>query len=244
MAIKKNHNKKIKRGKRAAAAAASAVEKAKAVLPPPTVVEDDDDDDDVEEEIEEEESADDDDDDDDDVEEEIEEDDDDDDDGDEEDDSDDKAEKDGKPKKKKRKYQKSATAWVDKAEKRINRVHNALEKLDRVISAAKPPGINVPGINTALLQIAAAKAAIAVLPKDWKPARGSNPGTGSRVGITSIIKVNPKLEGDDLKIYKFMPQALFTGATVEYDDGRNWLVKCTDGMSRLLRKKHAVLAAS
>lgn len=156
-----------------------------------------------------------------------------------------KSDKSDKPKSDKPKRKnKPRQPWKAKQLMRLERVVKALTKLTKVITAAKAPAVSVDGPEIALGRITTTMLEVTKLSDDWAPARGSSPGTNKKAGIGSIVSVRDDLEGDDLKTYKHIPANLFTRSEVVEDDSRYWLVKCADGATRALKKKHAVLAGT
>lgn len=134
------------------------------------------------------------------------------------------------------------TPWKAKQTMRVERCIKTLSKLSGVLGAAKAPNIDPTLANNALSAVSTLKAQVDMLPGDWKPAKGSSPGTSKKAGIGSRVQVKDGLEGDDLKVYAHMPVTLFLNSEIIGDDGRYWVVKCTDnGVVRLLRKKHTAL---
>lgn len=152
-----------------------------------------------------------------------------------------------KKEKKKSGEKKQKAPWKAKQIVRLERASKALTKLNKVIKGAKPPGVNLEDIEVAATKVTLVMGKIAVLDDDWKPARGSsNFGTSKKVGVESTIVVRGDLDPDQLKLYgDMLPKVeVFKEAKVvgEYDN-RSWFVKCSDGMTRVLKKKHAALAS-
>lgn len=133
------------------------------------------------------------------------------------------------------------TAWREKQAKRIERALKSLTKLTSVLTAAKAPNVEPSLAQNALVAVTTLNTQIGMLPADWKPAKGAVPGTSKKIGIGSHIEVKADL-GDDpsAATYKYMDKALFTNAEVVADDGRYWIVKCADGQSRVVKKKHVL----
>jgi hypothetical protein len=71
----------------------------------------------------------------------------------------------------------------------------------------------------------------------WKPAKGRTPGTSKKIGIGSFVMVKPDLDRTEKKLFKHIPAELFANAQVLDDDGKYWLVKCADNVTRVLAKK-------
>ena len=151
---------------------------------------------------------------------------------------DDKKEKSGK------KGEREKKPWKSKQLMRLQRVVKGLGKLNKVIKAAKPPGVDVDALELAVTKVDVVTGKIATLPDDWKPARGSTPGTGKKAGAGSTVCIRDDLEADAAKLYGTLHPSkdAFKGATIsgEYDN-RSWFVKCTDGLTRVVKKKHVAL---
>lgn len=142
---------------------------------------------------------------------------------------------------------KSKLSWKALQMKRFSKVEKTLKKLTLEIKASNPPGVSPVGIDLAATQITAASAAINALADTWKPARGSKIGTDKKMGIGSVVRVKADLDKEAAKTFAYVDKELFSGATIIADDGRDWIVECTDKSStgvhikRVLRKKYAEL---
>lgn len=136
------------------------------------------------------------------------------------------------------------TPWKAKQLMRLQRVSKGLSKLNKVLKAARPPGIDLDAVELADTKIGVVMGKVATLPDDWKPARGSTPGSAKKVGAGSVVSVRDDLDAEASKMYgdQLPAKEIFAKSTVtsEYDN-RNWFVKCQDGMTRILKKKHAAL---
>lgn len=145
-----------------------------------------------------------------------------------------KAKKEGDGKKR------NKTPWKAKQVMRVERALKSLTKLSSVLVAAKAPNIEPALAQNALAAVSTLSTQVNALPADWKPAKGHAPGTSKKPGIGSFVSVKTELTDEEKKFYTHFPTTLFTNAEVVADDGRNWIVKCGDGITRVLKKKHAV----
>jgi len=136
---------------------------------------------------------------------------------------------------KKRKQQ----PWKTKQLGRIERALKTVSKIKTHVSAAKPPGVEPERAANAETQLLALQAQLTALENTWKPAKGRSPGTSKKIGIGSIVMVRSDLDRTELKLFKHIPHELFLNSVVLDDDGKYWMVKCTDGITRLLTKKFA-----
>lgn len=145
------------------------------------------------------------------------------------------------------------TPWKEKQVMRVERAAKALGKLATVLLASKAPNIDAALAQNANSAVATLQVQIKMLADDWKPAKGANSNaaspTSKKLGIGSIVKVKEDL-GDDpsAALYKMVSKDLFTGAEIVGEDGptkkegvfKYWTVKCADGQTRVLIKKHAM----
>jgi hypothetical protein len=149
-----------------------------------------------------------------------------------------------KDKKDKSGKKREKTPWKAKQVMRFARLEKGLSKLNKAFKAARPPGINLDDLEVASTKVILVSGKVAALDDDWKPARGSNPGTSKKVGVGSTIYIRGDLDADSLKPYgDMLPKVeVFKGAKVtgEYDN-RSWFVRCSDEMTRVVKKKHVAL---
>jgi len=150
------------------------------------------------------------------------------------------------PKKAKKKKEKKEgakerkkTPWKTRQMMRVDRGFKSLTKLASVLTAAKAPGIDATLASNALSAVSTLKAQVNMLANDWKPERGHQPPTKNKLGIGSVLQVKTDLDRAEVKMFKHISADLFTNATILEDLGRDWLVKCVDGVTRVLLKKLA-----
>lgn len=147
--------------------------------------------------------------------------------------------------------------WRERQLLRCERASRLISALGRSCSNAKPPGIEAShlagfatvqdgeatraadGTPVAFLTMIAT--VLAGVPADFKPKRASGSRTGIEIGSTIGVK-DDALALDDAKPYfAAFPAALFEGAKVLGDDGMNWIVACTDDVTRVIRKRYVEL---
>lgn len=139
----------------------------------------------------------------------------------------------------KNKPQRAKRSWAARVLAKLSKPEAALQKVHGMLAVASAPGV-VPGtLATALISLNETVKQLEAVPADWKPARAGKGG----ITVGSVIKI----KDDYLKEYGTLGEpALWTGATVKQPadfDKRYWLVTCKDGVTRMIRKKHAVLVA-
>lgn len=158
--------------------------------------------------------------------------------------SDDKGEKKKRKPRDPSKPKKQKAPWKAKQMERVVKLESAATKLHKLVLAARAPNVSDQFTNLILSNLAGMKAQLNTLPDDWKPARGSTPGTDKKTGIGSVIYVKADLDDDAKKLYTtHFPVSLFENAQIIDDDGRNWVVRCRDSMTRVVKKKHVALVA-
>lgn len=128
--------------------------------------------------------------------------------------------------------------WKKKQLGRIERAIKTVSKINSHISAAKAPNVNAGLALNAETSLFALKAQLDALENTWKPAKGRAPGTSKKIGIGSLVRVKPDLDRTDLKVFKHIPVETFANAQVLDDDGKYWVVKCADNVTRVLAKKY------
>jgi len=158
-----------------------------------------------------------------------------------------------KPKKKKKestgepKAKRNKTPWQARQVLRVERATKALTKLAGTLAGAKAPNVDASLAQNALSAVTTLSVQINMLDKGWKPAKGATGGTSKKIGIGSIVQVKDDLSGDpSAALYTMVDKKLFIAAEVTGEDGetkkgfRYWKVKCTDGVTRVMLKSHAV----
>jgi ribosomal protein L7Ae-like RNA K-turn-binding protein len=127
-------------------------------------------------------------------------------------------------------------AWGSKQLERIARLDKMNDKLVALAAKANPP--NAIQLLDRLSEIEVALVgAHEYLTKlgEWKAA------AKGKAAIGATIKV--KAEALGAATFTVIPADIFTGAVVTNDDGQDWIVRCTDGVARVLKKKYAALNA-
>lgn len=141
--------------------------------------------------------------------------------------------------------------WTERALMRAEKAGRLINRLAITIASAKPPGFDelfvyVPetptsgpllggslGIAYEVTQSILTR--LAALPGDFKPPVKKQHKSGVEVGST--VGVAAEHENND--VFAHIPAALFELAKVLGEDGKvNWLVKCTDGVVRTIRKMY------
>lgn len=152
----------------------------------------------------------------------------------------------GKNKKKKKKLRDGAERkekvkkpWAERITIRLNKAQNMLSKAAKMIDNAHPPDVDVAKLPTVITSVESVLAQIAAIPVEWVPPKAKS----KKIGIGSIIIVKPDLDADDLQWCEaFGGTKIFDYAVVRVDDGRQWIVKCQDGMGRIIKKRHVMKA--
>lgn len=133
---------------------------------------------------------------------------------------------------------KSAASWGNYHGNRLDKPIKTMENVYARLKTANPPG-EWNAFGSALNVIKAKTAALKALPADWVPKH------------TQVKKGQPapdalvRIKDDSIPYYEDMGGALlWEGSKVigsSAGDNKYWLVLCTDGTKRLLKKKHAAL---
>ena len=150
-----------------------------------------------------------------------------------------KAGKKNKKEKKDGTKERKKTPWKARQILRLERALKALTKLSGVLTAAKAPNVEATLASNALAAVSTLNAQVVMLPGDWKPERGHNPPTKTKLGIGSVIQVKADLNRDEIKMFKHISADIYAGASVVEDLKNEWLVMCVDGVKRVLKKKWA-----
>lgn len=128
-------------------------------------------------------------------------------------------------------------SWKERAILRCSRSLRMLGALNKSLVSVKPDGIleqHFTNLAFALGEINTIGGVLTLLPDDFQPKRVS---TGSRSGVELGGEIKIRTECLEDPIFKFLPAAMFAGAVVVAEDGKqNWLVKCIDGSVRTIRK--------
>ena len=135
--------------------------------------------------------------------------------------------------------------WKVRQLDRLAKAIKSVTKLAASITSAKPPAVSETFAPGALANLNSLNEQVIALAADWKPAKGVTAvGTSKKIGVGSIVMVRTDLDRTESKTYKLIPVTLYDNAVVLDGDGRYWLVKCADGTTRMLIKKHAMIVGS
>lgn len=128
--------------------------------------------------------------------------------------------------------------WVERQLLRAQRACKQIGNLSKSIASGKPPVfgevvVTTAGLDEAFTFVAAVEAQLGLLPADWKPKRAQVNRSGIEIGSTIGVKDDSRKD----PVFQFIDADLYEMAQVVASDGaQNWLVKCTDGIIRTIRK--------
>ncbi len=131
-------------------------------------------------------------------------------------------------------------SWASKQGERVTKLLKLVGRLAGFFAKGNPPELVTEGgekLPTAREDISTANAAllriesrIVALGNAWKPSKLGKAKVGDRIEVRS--------ESATEAVFQILSVDLFKGAEIRGDDGHGWLVTCTDGVVRTVRKKH------
>jgi len=123
--------------------------------------------------------------------------------------------------------------WTAKQTERVAKIAKMVERLEASYTKVHPPcGSEL--IAELVETLVSVQEQLTEL-GDWKPSKSG------KASVGAIIVVKP--EHLEAPVFQHVDAEVFAGGTVVGDDGNDWLIKCLDEQTRVLKKKYTALSA-